>query len=460
MSCETRTEDLIAVLESTAPPATTAAVLAHIDGCETCRAEMDGHRALRARLVASAAMSAAASAAASARHSLEDRVMAQVSPGPPAVSPTVGLDMWLSRLFLGARSWRLGLGTAGLAVLLAVVAAALLRAPSHAWSIEQSIEAARPFLALHLRGTFGGNARCELWARTASDDRARRQRVLIRIAHGPTIWTEGNATHYHEPDSGVVYTDDAQTAGFNPWPGPRLLEMARAAGVRMVETRWRFPGRRSVVTEWSLFTTRGPTSARAEFDVESKLLVSLRQWDNMDRRGAPGFQADDITYLQDLPDEAFAVDLPAGVQYQPKPVEVAESVLGLLSLEDTGIPTPDVPPDEAGRLIVAEMWQKLMARDVEGFKQLCPVTRGWSDEFLQAMLGGADDPDAVVEVVSVGPAVRRGHSRLGPLSVVTSHVRHRDGGLYEEKTIVQHRLTEPTPSCVIYSSYGQPYRLE
>jgi hypothetical protein len=39
-------------------------------------------------------------------------------------------------------------------------------------------------------------------------------------------------------------------------------------------------------------------------------------------------------------------------------------------------------------------------------------------------------------------------------------VRHRDGGLYEEKVIVQHRLAGATPSCVIYSNYGQPYRLE
>jgi hypothetical protein len=130
--------------------------------------------------------------------------------------------------------------------------------------------------------------------------------------------------------------------------------MARAAGVRMVETRWRFPGRHSVVVEFSLLTTRGPTSARAEFDLESKLLISLQQWDNMERRGVPGFEADAIRYLPDL----------------------------------------------------------------------------------------------------------RGHSRLGPVSVVTSRVRHRDGGLYEEKTIVQHRLTGSASSCVIYASYGQPHRLE
>jgi hypothetical protein len=289
----------------------------------------------------------------------------------------------------------------------------------------------------------------------------RPQRLLIRTAGGPTIWTEGNATHYYDPGARTVYTDDALTAGFDPWPGPKLFEMARAAGVRMVERRWRFPNRRIVVTEWSLVTSAGPVSAIAEFDLETKLLVGLRQWDNMDRRGEPGFATDDITYLTDLPDEAFRVDLPAEVSYRPRPVDVRESLLGLLAMPDAGIETAGATLAEAGRLIVTEMWQKLIARDAEGFKRLCPVARGWSDDLLNALIFRRDDdPDAIVEVVSVDPGIARGHSPLGPVSVVTSRVRHHDGGLFEEKTIVQHRLGGATPSCVVYSNYGEAYRLE
>ena len=451
MSCENYREDLIGVLESTATPEASEAVRKHLDTCEECRAEMQQHRALRARLEASAA--------AAAQPALENQVMARVPRTSPGGPPAQDLDGWLVRLFLGARAWRLGVGTVGLAVVLVAAAVLFLREPSQAWSIEQSIAATRPFQALHLRGTLGGTSRCELWARTATDGQ-RSQRLLMRITGGPIVWTEGNATHYYQPGSGVVYTDDALTAGFSPWPGPRLLEMAKAAGPRTVDTRWRFPNRRSVVVEFSLLSNRGPMSARLEFDTETKLLVGLRQWDNMERRGLPGFESDDITFLPDLPDEAFSVDVPAGVRYQPKDVEVAEPVVGLLSLEDAGIPTPGLPLDEASRRIVAQMWQALRKGDLEGFKRLCPLTRGLSDELLKLMLGGSDDPDAAVEVVAVEPGVQRGHSRLGPVSVVTSRVRHRDGWLYEEKTIVQHRLTGSAPSCVIYSPFGQPYRLE
>ena len=452
MSCDAYREDLIACLETGTDPSTSASLARHLDDCADCRAALADLGRIRARL--------AASARAAARPALEGPVMRRVQAAHPADGDVARLEGWLSRATLGARAWRLGLGTIGATVLVIAAAAVFLRAPSQAWSIQQSIEAARPFRALHLRGRFGGGASCELWARS-SEDRARSQRLLIRISGGPTIWTDGNATHYFDPGRRIVLTEDAITAGFNPWPGPRLFELARAAGVRMVNTRWRFPNRRTVITEWSQLTAEGPRSARAEFDLDSKLLVSLRQWDNMDRQGTAGFESDDIQYLADLPDKVFQVDLPDGVTFQPKPIEVRESLIGLLALYDAGIETPGLSLEEAGRRIVTEMWQAMQARDVERFKQLCPVARGWSKEMLAVLIMSRDDdPDAVAGVESVEPGSVRGYSRLGPVSVVTSRVRHRDGGLYEAKMIVQHRPGGDVPSCVVYASYGHPYRLE
>jgi hypothetical protein len=451
MACDTHRDRLVEILESNETPDPSEPALSHLGTCPSCRAEFDEIRALRARL--------AAAGRAAPQPALEGAVMARIPPKTQAAPAVDASGSWPVRLLLGARRWRLGLGTAGLVALVLVIAAVLGREPSHAWSIEQSIEAMRPYRALHLHGTMGGNARCELWTRTSADH-VTTERLLMQIAGGPIVWIEGNATYYFDPNSQVVYTDDAQTAGFNPWPGPRLFEMAQAVGVRMVDTRWVFPASRRVVTEWSILTTRGPTSARAEFDLETKLLTSLSQWDNMDRQGPPGFEAHDIEYLSNLSDETFKVDLPAGVRYQPTPLEVAESVLGVLAMPDAGMPTPDTALDEAGRRIVSQMWKAVLAQDLASFRRLCPIARGWSDELLRATLGRADDPDAVVEVVEVGRGVVRGHSRLGPLSVVSSRVRHGDGKLYEEKTIVQHRPDGSTPSCVIYSNYGASYRLD
>ena len=79
--------------------------------------------------------------------------MARIPPKGRAVPVGEASGSWPIRLLLGARRWRLGLGTAGLAVLVLVIAAVLVRELSHAWSIEQSIEAMRPYRALHLHGT-------------------------------------------------------------------------------------------------------------------------------------------------------------------------------------------------------------------------------------------------------------------------------------------------------------------
>ena len=242
MPCDIARDDLIAVLESTASPEAAEEVFGHLEACEECRAAMEAYRALQARLEASAR--------ASVSPALERRVMALVQPDGPRKTAAPSLDRWPARLFAGARAWRLGLGTAGLAVLAVAVALIVTREPSQAWSMEASIEATRPFRALHLRGSFDGSAECELWARSSAD-RARSQRLLIRIGRRAPIliWTEGNATHYYDPGRRTVYTDDAHTAGFNPWPGPKLFAMAQAAGVRMIDTRWRLPGRRTVVVE-------------------------------------------------------------------------------------------------------------------------------------------------------------------------------------------------------------------
>jgi hypothetical protein len=89
--------------------------------------------------------------------------------------------------------------------------------------------------------------------------------------------------------------------------------------------------------------------------------------------------------------------------------------------------------------------------------QVAPALLGALPASPHRGLGRGHAADAVMEVVAVEAGILRGHSRLGPVSAVTSRTRHGDGRLYEEKTTVQHRLTGTTPSCVIYSSDGVAY---
>jgi hypothetical protein len=216
-----------------------------------------------------------------------------------------------------------------------------------------------------------------------------------------------------------------------------------------------------VVVEFSLVGAAGPSSWLAEFDATTKLLLGWRQWANLERRGDPAFEARTITYSRELPDEVFAVDLPLDASHRLKDVTVADEMIGMLAMPDTGMDAPGLTVEAAAERIVGELWHAVLQRDLARFRRLCPVATLSSDELLKVMVGMVEGPSGVVELVKVGPAVRRGHSKLGPLTVVSSVARHRDGGLYQGKVIVQHRLTGATPSCVVYAGYGlSSYRLE
>jgi hypothetical protein len=167
-----------------------------------------------------------------------------------------------------------------------------------------------------------------------------------------------------------------------------------------------------------------------------------------------------VKHFRTLPDETFAVSLPPDVRHQVKEVTVPDTAIGALAMPGHGLEVPGLGLEEAGRQLVTEMWNAVVKSDFGRFRKLCPIAAGFNDELLEEFFGNADADRVVIEVLDVQPGVLRGHSSLGPLSVVSSHVRRRDGSVYEDKVIVQHLVSRPTPTCVIYSGYGRSYRLK
>jgi len=451
MDCNRIREQMVAVLEDGGAEADRREVEAHLRQCPECQSESRHVEELRDRLFA---LSSAAPGA-----DLEERVMARIARErrertPAPVEPrTIGF--WPS--LAGHRGLRLAM--AGLAVIvLAVAASVLLSPPAPAWAIEQSIEVMRGFRGVYVSGVMKGNQNLEMWVRAGSD--SSQMRDLFGRIGDVTLWVKGNRTYYHPRGSDIVHVDDAQTAGFYPWPGAELLELARAAGFREV-SRGVDPisGHRRIAIETSLTTATGLQSSILEFDTTTKMLVTIRQWPNLDRSGRPSLEANKIVYFEDLGDDVFTVDLPRGLEERPKEVSVPEELLALLAGPRYGISAEGLSENEAARRIVEEIWKAVGDADWERFRTLVPLASGWTDEVLSAFVLGADGSNALDEVIEIGSASRRGRSRLGPLVVVPTRVRHRDGKVYEEKFIVQFRGPSDAPSCVIYAPYGVPYQL-
>jgi hypothetical protein len=451
MDCSRIREQIVGVLEDCAADGDMRDVEQHLRQCAECRAEVRQLEELRGRLsVLSAAMPGT---------DLRDRVMERLAVERREPNSVTGLRRMAGR-WTGLKSnRRLRLAAAGLVMFaLVLVGWVLVVPPAPAWAIEQSIQVMSGFRGVYLSGVMNGNQNLEMWLRSGPDPSQVRD-LLARIGD-LTLWAKHNKTYYHQRGSAVVYVDDGLTAGIYPWPGAELLELVRAAGFHEV-SRGRDPvtGHQRIAIETSLTTVNGLQSSILEFDATTKMLVSIRQWPNLDRAGKPSFEASKIVYFEDLGDDVFTVDLPRGLEQRPKEVTVPEELLALLASPAAGIPAAGVSKNEAARRIVSELWEAVGDADWPRFRTLVPLTSGWTDNVLSAYILGVDGRNALDEVIEIGDASVRGRSRLGPLVVVPTRIRHRDGKIYEEKFIVQFRGPSESPSCVIYAPYGTPYQL-
>ena len=71
--------------------------------------------------------------------------------------------------------------------------------------------------------------------------------------------------------------------------------------------------RRAFLTvAWLTERYNGPRSIWLEFDVESKLLVSFKQWENANWEGPATLVGEKIMYSENLPDDLFEFEIPEG----------------------------------------------------------------------------------------------------------------------------------------------------
>lgn len=445
MDCTSFRESMVPVLERVAGEAEASALMEHLPACAGCSAEWRSLQALTARLFARAA--------AMPLVDLETRVAALVETraGPrQAASP--------GRPPRARRRLRASLAAASLAGAVACVAAVVLlvESPRPAWALEQSIEALRAFRGLHVQGTVEGAAELDMWIRMDGDPAELRE-LHARVGE-MTIRVADNRTYYHARGTRVAWVDDAPTAGFHPLPGPELLEFVRAAGFRElsrgVDSK---TGHERVAIETSLTTGSGMQSAVLEFDTTTKLMVGLRQWSNLGRAGKPTFEATRIVYFADVPDGELP-DLPRDLELRERPLEIREELLGLVAGPHLGLPARGPADAESAVRLVREVFAAVGARDWARFRMLVPVAAGWNEAALEALCVGPRVETRFAELVEVGTPVPRGSSRLGPLLVVPTRIRRNDGRLYDQKFIVQFRGPADAPSCVLYGTFGSPYR--
>jgi hypothetical protein len=333
-----------------------------------------------------------------------------------------------------------------------------------AWALTETIEAIRGFGAVHLAGTvmdeYGAEKGCEIWMR-ANKSRTSSKDIIMRITNGVILWVEDGRTYTYIPQNNTLSCENAITVGVSQWPGPVLFEMlASTKDKQFINGTDPVTGRKTVTLLCSFISALGPQSYSIRFDVETKLPLTLTNWNNMDRRGAPIFNAMNITYCENLPDSVFAVAYPKDAHRVEKELTIPESTLALLADPEYGLSTEGLSMAEASRKIIGELYQAVIDGNPAKIKRLCPLCKSWDDEVLRSLILKMGQDDSVVEVVKIGQICKEGHSELGPIVAVPVIAKHKNGTKIEDKIIVQFRTIEGKSSCVVHGPYGMSRELE
>jgi outer membrane lipoprotein-sorting protein len=391
----------------------------------------------------------------SASSELDERVRGEIAKAaasapaaPSEPEPTFGQIL---ALFMKKKATRYTFATTlGLALLVVLV---LNHSITSAWAMDQAIEALKKYRGIHIAGyvknrVSGETTSLDIWAR--SDITGNLVEIGLARAGNVTTWTKDNKTYTYDQAQKTVYVEPGINF-FTPWFGPKLL--ARLAGLKdyqAVEGDDPATGQKRVVVTASTETYTGPQSFLMEFDARTKLPISIKQWRNLKREGAPLCSFEKIIYFENLPDSTFDFQPPAGTPFTDMPIWVPEANLSLLSNPKCGISAEGMTREQACRKILEQMWTAWIQNDLTRVHELFPLTATVPDELLHDL----SRDDRVVEILKIGGIERTGSSKLGPLALVPTWVRHQSGADQEVWMIIQFRKTDQGTSCVIHGVHG------
>ena len=386
---------------------------------------------------------------------LDERVYSEITKAaapaptvPSELKPTFGQIL---ALFMKKKATHYTLATTlGLALLVVLV---LNHSTTSAWAMDQAIEALKKYRGIHITGyvknrTSGETTPLDVWAR--SDVTGNLVEIGLARAGNITTWTKDSKTYDYDQAQKTVFVEPGINF-FTPWFGPKLL--ARLAGLKdyqAVEGDDPATGQKRVIVTCSTETYTGPQSFLMEFDSRTKLPISIKQWRNLKREGAPLCYFEKIIYFENLPDNTFDYQPPAGTPFTDTPLSVPEANLSLLSNPKCGISAEGMTQEQACQKILEQLWTARIQNDLTRVHQLFPLTATWPDELLHEM----SMEDKVVKVLKIGGIEGTGGSKLGPLALVPVWVRRESGSEQEIWMIIQVRKTDQGTSCVVHGIHG------
>ncbi len=256
------------------------------------------------------------------RDTLEQNLLAALDTRPWHKTQT--LNMW--RIIMKSQITKLA-GAAVIIVAVTISVTILNKTTSTVWAIEQSIEVLSKYNGILFEGSESfldenGNLQMrdmKAWA-AANEDQTRVEKERHEVDGVPTLITNGKETWRYNPQTNTVVKNRPYGTP-EGWIGSRFFEQLNTFHESGVINNWEVTYGKDPVTSkqraflkvaWLDKRYNGPRSMWFEFDVESKLVVSMKQWENANWEGPPRIVSEKITYYESLPDELFEFEIPEG----------------------------------------------------------------------------------------------------------------------------------------------------
>lgn len=317
------------------------------------------------------------------------------------------------------------------------------RAVTPAWAIEETIDLLKKFNGMHVTGTMlneeGKEVSFEAWAR-ANEEQTASNHLRLETETGEIDVVSGHRRYEYDPATQTVKITEGYGQAIGIWFGADFFESLKKIVLDWNETYGKDPAtdRDRVFVTCSHPAAPDPRSFWFEFDVESKLPISFKQWENMAREGTPRIYVKSIKYLDDLPDEMFHFEIPEGARTVPALAERNSK----LQDPNFGMSLGNMTEEQACKEITRRYWQAIVEQDWQTVAMLHPTSTAeeWKNSYSSSNFK---------EIVEIGEPYQEDGCTIAPCTI-----RFDNNVTKTINTAVLLREIDSQHSCVIANTWG------
>ena len=317
------------------------------------------------------------------------------------------------------------------------------------YAIEQTAEALSNFKTVYFHGTMltGLNNKVpfEAWARpnqkrTGSGD----CKFVVEKVMTVLSRESENISYRYDVNKNLVTIEMGITGSINPWIDENYIMSLKDLASKFTQEYGKDPQTAKecvfIKAEFPQFNVNGQ-SIWFQIDLETKLPVRAKVWENLNFSGEPSYDVSVIKYNPQIGEETFEFEIPAGANV----VDLRKHSSAILTDPNYGISAEGLPKTEACKAIVQEYWLAVIDQQWEVARKLRSIPLELWEDWKKSQY----DTNMPIEIVEVKEPYHDNDHMTTPVLIKLS-----DGSIKQSKLMVKFRTIDNVNSCIIIGNYG------